>query len=92
MKTDVKMDKRARVSSKGQVVLPKHLRERLGIREGDYIVFRELPDGYLLLGKQPDDPLDAIVSGLRRAARERHFTREDLERAIHEVRGKRPSV
>jgi antitoxin PrlF len=92
MKTDVRTDKRARVSSRGQVVLPKRLREKMGVSEGDYIVFRELPDGYVLVGKQPEDPLDAIVSGLRRAARERKFTPEDLEKAIREVRGRRPAA
>jgi AbrB family looped-hinge helix DNA binding protein len=86
----MRTDKVARVSAKGQMVLPKRLREKLGIGEGDYVVFRELPDGYILLAKQPEDPLDTIVSGLRRAAKKKHFTPEDLERAIREVRGKPP--
>jgi len=32
---------RATVSSKGQVTIPKRLRDRLGIREGSVIDFRE---------------------------------------------------
>jgi AbrB family looped-hinge helix DNA binding protein len=30
---------RARVTSKGQVTLPKHLRQSLGIHEGDHVEF-----------------------------------------------------
>ncbi|MGP8209613.1 MAG: AbrB/MazE/SpoVT family DNA-binding domain-containing protein, partial [Acidimicrobiales bacterium] len=34
------MDAAARVTSKGQVTLPKAVREALGIRLGDEVVFR----------------------------------------------------
>lgn len=34
------MDAAAKVSSKGQVTVPKPVRDALGIREGDEIVFR----------------------------------------------------
>lgn len=34
------MDVAARVTSKGQVTVPKPVRDALGIREGDEIVFR----------------------------------------------------
>ncbi len=34
------MDAAARVTSKGQVTVPKVVREALGIKEGDEIVFR----------------------------------------------------
>jgi len=34
------MDAAARVSSKGQVTVPKSVREALGIRQGDEVVFR----------------------------------------------------
>lgn len=34
------MDVAARVTSKGQVTVPKEVREALGIKEGDQIVFR----------------------------------------------------
>ena len=33
------MDQRARVTSKGQVTIPKAVRHALGIREGDSLVF-----------------------------------------------------
>ena len=34
------MDVGARVSSKGQVTLPKPVRDALGVAEGDHVVFR----------------------------------------------------
>ncbi|MDQ3630168.1 MAG: AbrB/MazE/SpoVT family DNA-binding domain-containing protein [Actinomycetota bacterium] len=34
------MDARARVTSKGQVTIPKRVREALELREGDELVFR----------------------------------------------------
>ena len=34
------MDSAARITSKGQVTVPKAVREALGIKEGDAIVFR----------------------------------------------------
>ena len=34
------MDVAARVTSKGQVTIPKEIREALGIAEGDQVVFR----------------------------------------------------
>jgi AbrB family looped-hinge helix DNA binding protein len=77
------------VSSKGQIVVPKRLREKMRLEAGDYVAFEELPDGTLLLGKQGENPLDEIVSGLRRAAKEMNFTRKDLEEAIREVRKQR---
>jgi AbrB family looped-hinge helix DNA binding protein len=38
------MEQRARVTSKGQVTIPKAVRKALGIREGDSLLF-EVEDG-----------------------------------------------
>ncbi len=82
-------DKMIRVSSKGQIVLPKRIREKMGIHEGDYIFVRESPDGLLLLGKQKESPIEPILQRFREAAKAANFTREDLEKAIAEVRESR---
>lgn len=75
-----------RVSSKGQIVLPKGVRDRAGIVEGDYIVVQELEDGVLLLGKPSSGPMDAITAELRQEAESTGFRRKDLERAIKSIR------
>lgn len=48
------------VSEKGQVTIPKRLRERLGIRPGVVLDFQE-EDGQLVARKTaPVDPVDAV--------------------------------
>jgi antitoxin PrlF len=48
------------VSEKGQVTIPKRLRERLGIRPGVVLDFQE-EDGRLVARKTaPVDPVDAV--------------------------------
>lgn len=47
------MDAAAKVSSKGQVTVPKAVREALGINEGDEVVFRVEGDR-AVLARTPD--------------------------------------
>jgi AbrB family looped-hinge helix DNA binding protein len=47
------MDVRARVTSKGQVTIPKSVREALGLHEGDELVFR-VERSRAVLAKTPD--------------------------------------
>lgn len=47
------MDVAARVSSKGQVTVPKVVRDALGVKEGDEVVFR-VEGSTALLGRTPD--------------------------------------
>ncbi|MDQ2722252.1 MAG: AbrB/MazE/SpoVT family DNA-binding domain-containing protein [Actinomycetota bacterium] len=47
------MDAAARVSSKGQVTVPKVVRDALGVREGDQIVFR-VEGNRAVLARTPD--------------------------------------
>lgn len=50
----------ARVSRKGWAVIPKRLREHLGIRPGDRIAFYEEEGRSVRLVRVPDDPIEAI--------------------------------
>ena len=47
------MEARARVTSKGQVTIPKSVREALGLKEGDELLFR-VERSRALLAKTPD--------------------------------------
>lgn len=52
-----------RVTSKGQVTIPKHIRERLGIEPGDEVVFEPAGDGIRLRKETPttddgEDPFE----------------------------------
>ena len=42
------MDVAARLTSKGQITLPKPVREALGLQEGDQVVFRVVGDRAVL--------------------------------------------
>jgi antitoxin PrlF len=46
------MDFAATVTSKGQITLPKPIRDALGLRVGDHVLFR-LHDGRAILAKVP---------------------------------------
>jgi AbrB family looped-hinge helix DNA binding protein len=81
--------KLVRMSSKGQIVLPKRMRESLHLQAGDYVLVEELPDGRVNLQRQPETWLESITKGLRDEVEASGFTREDLEEAIREVRRKR---
>jgi AbrB family looped-hinge helix DNA binding protein len=46
------MDVSARVTSKGQITLPKAVRDALGLEPGDAVLFRVV-DGHALLARTP---------------------------------------
>lgn len=52
-----------RITSKGQVTIPKEIRDALGIEPGDEVVFEETSSGYTIRKKAPttadgDDPFE----------------------------------
>lgn len=48
------MDIAARVSSKGQITIPKSVRDALKLREGDEVVFRLIEGERAILARTPD--------------------------------------
>ena len=52
-----------RVGTKGQVVIPKPLRERRGLRPGARVVFEEREDGVLVRSEARPDQLRGILRG-----------------------------
>jgi antitoxin PrlF len=48
------VDIAARVSSKGQITIPKSVRDTLGLREGDQVVFRLIKGERAILARTPD--------------------------------------
>jgi antitoxin PrlF len=59
----------AKVSEKGQVTIPKRLRDRLGIRPGEVLDFEA--EGGRLIARKTDsqDPVDALYGTLALPAR-----------------------
>ena len=65
------MDISARITSKGQVTIPKPVRDSLKLKEGDRVLFRVLEGEKAILARTPDlldaagsVPVPASVRGL----------------------------
>lgn len=71
-----------RVSKRGQVTIPKDLRERFGIREGDELVFQERGDKIVI--HAPVDE-DHMAEGYRKRAERAHDLAEEMEPASAEA-------
>ncbi|MFP5289223.1 MAG: AbrB/MazE/SpoVT family DNA-binding domain-containing protein, partial [Thermoanaerobaculia bacterium] len=68
--------------SKGQITIPTEVRERLGVREGDRILFQFDKQGRLVLRPESRDPLGNLVGLLRPWAKDRPATVEEMDEAI----------
>ena len=67
------------LTTKGQVTIPKAVRDELGLREGDRVAFRVLDDGTVIIEPENIDLLDlSCVLKPRRKG----VTVEDMDRAI----------
>lgn len=51
---------KVKVSPKGQVVIPKPLRDKFGIKEGEEVLVEESKKGILVM-KREENPLKAMV-------------------------------
>jgi len=77
-----------KLSSKGQIVIPRNIREILKLKNGTpFAVIRE--DDSILLKKMELPKIkkwDEATHPFRKAAEKSNFTKEDLDRIIKEVR------
>ena len=71
------------LTSKGQVTIPKQVRERLGVRTGDRLVFRFADDGTLrVYPESSEGPLGRLPGLLRHLAPLRPATVEEMREAV----------
>lgn len=73
---------RAKVTSKGQITVPKEIRDKLGLRQGDELVFRETTAGYLIEKEVQESPFDKHIGSLS------HLKGKDPDTLIEEIRGR----
>jgi antitoxin PrlF len=71
----------AKITSKGQITLPKEVRKRLGIGPGDEIEFLEEDGRYLLKKKVKTSPFDQYMGFLQ------NQKGSDPDKIIRELRG-----
>ncbi|MBM2827163.1 MAG: hypothetical protein HW403_1227 [Dehalococcoidia bacterium] len=72
---------KTKITSKGQVTIPKDVRERLGLRTGDEIEFLEDEGGYRVQKRVPASPFEKYRGYLRELAG------QDTDRLLDEMRG-----
>jgi AbrB family looped-hinge helix DNA binding protein len=77
------VDAAARVSSKGQVTVPKSVRDALGIKEGDEVVFR-VEGRRAVLARTPD--LLELAGTIRVPAAKRNVAWDDVIRRTRSER------
>ena len=71
---------KATITFKGQITLPKAVREQLGVRPGDRVSFREIEGGAIVVEADTVD-LGELRGAVK--ARRHGVTIEDMNRAIH---------
>jgi len=77
-----------KISSKGQIVIPREIRERLKVREGNLFVITDQDDSICLKKIEPPKikTWGEATKPFRNATKKSKFTEEDLFRVINEVR------
>ena len=78
------MDAAAKLSSKGQVTVPKVVREALGLRQGDEVVFRV--EGSRAILARTEDFL-ALAGSIKVPAAKRNVAWDDVIRRTRASRG-----
>lgn len=80
-----------KMSSKGQVVIPENVRNRLGLESG--VQFVVVGSGDVVILKTITPPsmhdFDVLISKARQQARASGLTRADVTKAIAKVRGRK---
>lgn len=75
----------ATITSKGQITIPKLVRDELGLQEGDRVAFRVLEDGRVVVEPETVDILD--LKGSLKPKR-KGVTLADMDKAIRNQKGR----
>jgi antitoxin PrlF len=70
------------LTSKGRITIPREVRNRLGLREGDRVVFQFDEQGNLLLRQEAQSPLGRLPGLLKHLAKDRPVTIEEMKAAV----------
>lgn len=77
------MHEQAKLTSKGQITIPKRIRARLGVKEGDALVFNEEGDKMVVSKVRNKSPFEKYRGILKRG---KGMSREDVVKQIREMR------
>lgn len=70
------------LTSKGQITIPREVRDRLGLREGDRVVFQFDEHGNLTLRQEAQSPLGRLPGLLKHLAKDCPVTIEEMKAAV----------
>jgi len=74
-----------RVQERGQVTIPKEVRERLDLKKGDLVTFVETEEGVII--KPVEIVVSAALDEIGEALKERGLSLEELMERGREIRG-----
>ena len=74
-----------RVQERGQVTIPKEIRERLDLKKGDLVTFVETEEGVII--KPAEIVVSAALDEIGEALKERGLSLEELIERGREIRG-----
>jgi antitoxin PrlF len=77
------------LTSKGQITIPREVRDRLGLREGDRVVFQFDEHGNLLLRQEAQGRLGRLPGLLKHHAKDRPVTIEEMKAAVKQSAAER---
>jgi len=76
----------SRVTSKGQITIPKAIRLRLNLVEGDKVAFIEDESGKIVITKSSVIALREFLDSMSREVQSKGFTEEELLGDLEQVR------
>lgn len=79
------MEKVATLTSKGQITIPAEIRQFLGLKRGDAVIFETVPDGVLVRRAAKPDAFAAYRGRYREGAGK---TRKDINAELRAPKGK----
>ncbi|MBI4170547.1 MAG: AbrB/MazE/SpoVT family DNA-binding domain-containing protein [Candidatus Aenigmarchaeota archaeon] len=77
-----------KMSSRGQVVIPQELREKMHLREGSKFAVVGMQDTIILKKLEPPkwEDFDKAISNLRKFGKEKGITEKDVGKAVRNAR------
>ncbi|RUQ25844.1 AbrB/MazE/SpoVT family DNA-binding domain-containing protein [Peribacillus cavernae] len=78
--------KSARLTSKGQITIPKSVRQALDLNEGDRVIFVEEEDGKMVVKKGALVVFDEFANSISQDAKEKGITEKELLDDLKQVR------
>jgi antitoxin PrlF len=86
MKMGMNKPKSARLTSKGQITIPKTVRQSLNLEEGDRIIFIEEEDGKMVVKKGALVVFDEFANAISQEAKEKGITEDEMMAELKKVR------